>query len=85
MVGSLGGTTRIYLTNTHAFPAVYIGAESQKNAIIDAIIEYYGTIPNFVIFQEEGKYWLAADPAGSSPYIRFYFQGNKRNSRNRYY
>jgi transglutaminase-like putative cysteine protease len=65
MVGSLGGITRIYLTNTHAFPAVYIGAESQKNAIVDAIIKYYGTIPNFVIFQEEGKYWLAADPGGS--------------------
>jgi hypothetical protein len=65
MIGSLGGTTRIYLTQTHAFPALYIGLQSQKNEILDAIIEYYGTEPNFVIFEDDGKYWLSADPAGS--------------------
>jgi transglutaminase-like putative cysteine protease len=65
MIGSLGGTTRIYLTQTHAFPAIFIGDNSEKNSILDAIFEYYGTEPNFVIFEEKGRYWLSADPAGS--------------------
>ncbi len=65
MVGAIGGTTRAYLTETHAFSALYIGNESQKNEILDAIEKYYGTEPNFVIFKDEGKYWLTADPAGS--------------------
>jgi hypothetical protein len=65
LVGAIGGTTRIYLTKTHAFPTLYVGDLAQKNDILDAIREYYGTEPRFVIFQEDGKYWLVADPAGS--------------------
>ncbi len=64
MIGSIGGTTRIYLTNTHAFSALYIGDETQKNEILDAIRLYYGTDPYFVIFKDDKGYWLAADPAG---------------------
>lgn len=65
-VGALGGTTRVYLTQTHAFSALYIGNSSlMKNEILEAIEIYYGTEPNFVIFSDEGSYWLAADPAGS--------------------
>ncbi|UCG69863.1 MAG: hypothetical protein JSV09_02240 [Thermoplasmata archaeon] len=65
MIGAIGGTTRIYLTKTHAFPAIYIGNLVQKNEILDAIRLYYGTEPDFVLFGGEGHYWLAADPAGS--------------------
>lgn len=65
MVGSLGGTTRVYLTETHAFATLYIGDESTKNEILDAIRVYYGTDPNFVVFQDGDDYWLAADPAGA--------------------
>jgi hypothetical protein len=65
MVGAIGGTTRIYLTKTHAFPALYIGDLAQKNEILDAIRDYYETEPNFVIFQEDGEFWLASDPAGT--------------------
>jgi transglutaminase-like putative cysteine protease len=65
MVGAIGGTTRIYLTKTHAFPALYVGSLAQKNAILSAIEDWYGTEPNFVIFAEESGYWLVADPAGS--------------------
>ncbi|UCE38371.1 MAG: transglutaminase family protein [Thermoplasmata archaeon] len=65
MVGAIGGTTRAYLTETHAFPALYIGDESTKNEILDAIRLFYGTDPKFVVFEEENDHWLAADPAGS--------------------
>ena len=65
MVGAMGGTTRIYLTNSHAFSMLYVGNESQKNEILEAINTYYGTELNFVIFEDEKGNWLAADPAGS--------------------
>jgi transglutaminase-like putative cysteine protease len=65
LIGAIGGTTRIYLTKTHAFPALYVGDLAQKNSVLDAIREYYGTEPRFVIFQEDGDHWLVSDPAGS--------------------
>ena len=65
MIGAIGGTTRIYLTQTHAFSALYIGSESSKNEILGAIELYYGTEPNYVIFKDEQGYWLATDPTGT--------------------
>ncbi len=65
LTGALGGTTRIYLTQTHAFSVLYIGNKSTKNDIFDAIELYYGTSPNFVLYKDEMGYWIAADPAGS--------------------
>ncbi len=65
MIGAIGGTTRAYLTKTHAFSALYIGNRTAKNEILGAIELYYGTEPNFVIFKDENDYWLAADPAGA--------------------
>jgi hypothetical protein len=65
MIGAIGGTTRIYLTKTHAFPALYIGNLAQRNEILEAIRTYYGTDPNFVLFREGEQYWLVADPAGT--------------------
>ncbi len=65
MVGALGGTTKVYLTETHAFSALYIGNESEKNEILEGIEIYYGTEPNFVVFKDDTGHWLAADPPGS--------------------
>jgi hypothetical protein len=65
MVGAIGGVTRVYLTKTHAFSALYIGNGSTKNEILRAINVYYGTEPNFVLFKDGENYWLAADPAGT--------------------
>ncbi|UCE73527.1 MAG: transglutaminase domain-containing protein [Methanomassiliicoccales archaeon] len=65
MVGAIGGTTRVYLTKSHAFPALYIGNGTEINEILEAIDNYYGTESNYVIFKDEGNSWLAADPAGS--------------------
>lgn len=65
LIGALGGTTRVYLTQTHAFSVLYIGNESTKDDILEAIGVYYGTSPNFVIFQDKVGFWVAADPAGS--------------------
>lgn len=66
MIGALGGTTRTYLTETHAFSVLYIGNYSQKNDILTAIEDYYGSEPNFVVFKDEDNgHWLSADPAGS--------------------
>lgn len=65
MIGAMGGTTRAYLTQTHAFSVLYIGNASEKNEILGVIEVYYGTEPNFVVFEEEGSYWLTADPAGA--------------------
>ncbi|UCF08419.1 MAG: hypothetical protein JSW28_01655 [Thermoplasmata archaeon] len=64
-IGALGGTTRIYLTQSHVFSVLYIGNETAKNGILDAIERYYKTEPNFVLFSDEKGYWIAADPAGS--------------------
>ncbi|MHA2429380.1 MAG: transglutaminase-like domain-containing protein, partial [Candidatus Hermodarchaeia archaeon] len=65
MMGVLGGTTRIYLTETHAFSVLFCGNETQKNDILGAVEDYYGTQPNFVVFEDETGHWLTADPAGS--------------------
>jgi hypothetical protein len=65
LTGALGGTTRIHLTQTHAFSVLYIGNTSTKNYILEAIEQYYGTSPNFVLYKDDLGYWIAADPAGS--------------------
>jgi hypothetical protein len=65
LTGALGGTTRIYLTQTHAFSVLYIGNKSTKSDILEAIELYYGTEPNFVIYRDDTGYWITADPAGS--------------------
>ncbi len=69
MIMAIGGTTRMYMTDTHAFTTVYIGAKaSTRDAILEAIEEYYGTALDFAWIEDELGYWLVAD-TGSSFYL----------------
>jgi len=59
MVEAIGGTARIYLTDNHAFSAIYIG----KNlSILDRIDAYYSANLSYAVFEHEFGYWLVADP-----------------------
>ncbi len=56
---SIGGTTRMYLTDDHAFATVFIG--KQPADIVEAIREYYGSVPVYYLRDEYGC-WLILDP-----------------------
>lgn len=62
LVESIGGTSRIYLTDTHAFAAVYIGNNTED--ITTAIGKYYGPLPIYYTTDEYGS-WLMLDPTSS--------------------
>ncbi len=57
---SIGGSTRMYLTDDHAFGTVYIG--EQPANIVEAVREYYGSVPVYYLRDEYGC-WLILDPA----------------------
>ncbi|HEC76460.1 MAG TPA: transglutaminase domain-containing protein [Thermoplasmatales archaeon] len=62
MVNAIGGTTRIYITDNHAFSSVYIG----KNLdLLDSINSYYGSNLTYAFLEDEFGYWLVADPLSS--------------------
>ncbi|MDG6243572.1 MAG: transglutaminase family protein [Methanolobus sp.] len=63
LIESIGGTSRIYLTDSHAFAAVYIG-NNNTEAIANAIGEYYGSVPIYYTTDEYGS-WLMMDPTSS--------------------
>ncbi len=66
MIHDAGGTARIYLTEGHAFAAVYAG--NSTNALSqtgDGIRSYYGGEVKLHAFADEIGYWLFADPLGS--------------------
>lgn len=64
LVESIGGTTRIYLTDTHAFAAVYIGDEKNTADVVEAIGNYYGHVPVYYTTDEYGS-WLMLDPTSN--------------------
>ncbi len=65
MLEAVGGTTRIYLTNNHAFAAVYIGkGTNETNASIEGIRAYYGNVDVNYLTDEYGS-WLMLDPTSS--------------------
>ena len=65
LIESIGGTTRIYLTDTHAFMAVYIGNDSKNiEKIVEAISKYYGPVPVHYTTDKYGS-WLMLDPTSS--------------------
>ncbi|MCL7411236.1 MAG: transglutaminase family protein [Methanosarcinaceae archaeon] len=65
LVEAIGGTTRIYLTDTHAFTAVYIGNDTDHiDRIVDGIGQYYGPVPVYYSTDEYGS-WLMLDPTSS--------------------
>ncbi|MGB9132238.1 MAG: transglutaminase family protein [Methanosarcina sp.] len=65
MLESVGGTTRIYLTDNHAFAAVYIGnGTSETEAAVKGIRAYYGNVDVNYLTDEYGS-WLMLDPTSS--------------------
>ncbi len=65
MLEAVGGTTRVYLTDTHAFAAVYIGNEtSEIEAAVKGIRAYYGNVDVNYLTDEYGS-WLMLDPTSS--------------------
>lgn len=65
MLEAIGGTTRVYLTNTHAFAAVYIGnGTDATSAAIKGVRAYYGNVDVNYLTDEYGS-WLMLDPTSS--------------------
>ena len=66
MVNEIGGTSRVYLTNDHAFAAVYVGNTSSNfRSASNDVREYYGTILETHAMVDETGYWMVADPLGT--------------------
>ena len=66
MVNEVGGTSRVYLTNDHAFAAVYVGNTSEEFQAASADVQnYYGTILETHAMIDETGYWMVADPLGT--------------------
>jgi len=65
MLEAVGGTTRIYLTDTHAFTAVYIGrGKEASEAATRGIRAYYGNVDVNYMTDKYGS-WLMLDPTSS--------------------
>jgi len=65
MLEAIGGTTRVYLTDTHAFAAVYIGNETNEiKTAVKGIRAYYGNVDVNYLTDEYGS-WLMLDPTSS--------------------
>ncbi|WP_410509378.1 transglutaminase family protein [Methanosarcina hadiensis] len=65
MIEAIGGTTRVYLTDDHAFAAVYLGngTEATENAV-KGVRTYYGDVDVNYLTDEYGS-WLMLDPTSS--------------------
>jgi transglutaminase-like putative cysteine protease len=62
---AIGGTTRVYLTDTHAFAAVYIGnGTTATDAAVNGIRTYYGNVDVNYLTDRYGS-WLMLDPTTS--------------------
>jgi transglutaminase-like putative cysteine protease len=65
MLEAVGGTTRVYLTNSHAFAAIYIGnGTDATNAAVEGVRAYYGNVDVNYLTDEYGS-WLMLDPTSS--------------------
>jgi transglutaminase-like putative cysteine protease len=65
MLISLGGSVRMYMTDSHAFLALYIGDSSSLNDVLESIRDYYRTNVNIFYFSDELGNWLMVDSIGS--------------------
>jgi len=70
MVGAIGGTTRMVLTNDHAFATLYIGDQDHADDVVEALRNYYGTDLNIFYFRDDLGCWLIADT------LSFFYLGN---------
>jgi transglutaminase-like putative cysteine protease len=65
MLEAVGGTTRVYLTDTHAFAAVYIGnGTAATDSAVKGIRAYYGNVDVNYLTDRYGS-WLMLDPTTS--------------------
>jgi len=62
MITIAGGNARVYLTDRHAFAAIYIGNDL---SILKNIDSYYNANLSYAFFKDELGYWLVADPLSS--------------------
>ena len=65
LINAIGGTPRIYITEDHMFAAVYIGDESNINAIESSISKYYNTPITLHYLTDDSGVWLLLDPTSS--------------------
>ncbi len=71
LITELGGTCRVNLISSHAFPSVYVGNASAIDDVVGAIQAYYGNpVPVHYTVDELG-YWLVIDTNGL-PYVGGY-------------
>lgn len=71
LITELGGTCRVNLIASHAFPSVYVGNASVIGDVVGAIQAYYGDpVPVHYIVDDLG-YWLIIDTNGL-PYVGGY-------------
>ncbi|AKB78969.1 hypothetical protein MSHOH_2486 [Methanosarcina horonobensis HB-1 = JCM 15518] len=65
MLEAVGGTTRVYLTDNHAFAAVYLGnGTDSTEAAVKGVRTYYGNVDVNYLTDEYGS-WLMLDPTSS--------------------
>lgn len=65
MLEAVGGTTRIYLTDTHALAAIYIGSgDGAIEAATKGVRAYYGNVDVNFLTDKYGS-WLVLDPTSS--------------------
>ena len=65
MLISIGGAVRMYLTDSHAFLALYIGNVSEITAITERIQNYYHSNIHIFWLEDELGCWLILDTIGS--------------------
>ena len=88
MIEAIGGTTRVYLTDNHAFAAVYIGnGTDATETAVKGIRAYYGNVDVNYLTDKYGS-WLMLDPTsslyagglpGKTAQAKIQAAGNKRN------
>ena len=65
MLEAVGGTTRVYITDTHAFAAVYVGSGTgSTEAATRGVRAYYGNVDVNYLTDKYGS-WLMLDPTSS--------------------
>ena len=80
LIESIGGTARIFITDSHAFAGIYIGDTlDQAEDTYEAMNDYYQSELVVCFFQDEHGYWLMADtlrmstlgglPGGAAPVL----------------
>jgi hypothetical protein len=65
LIASKKGTARVYLTDNHAFAAVYLGSKTNAADLLTEIETYYAPDLFFTVFEDEFGWWLVADPLSS--------------------